>query len=194
MVLREETVTGRRVLRLVSGRAGVPLPWIPDQVRNDGWWRAARGGWRRRLGGSRPAPLDSGSESGTTVGGGRPVEGWRRRSSLRSGSSRAAPLGCGSSPETRGVKCGRRGAVRAATANHRLRFLGFARNDRGALWWNDRSRNRSRNSARSGGRELYGWRASGPVLARDARGSYGSSLRSRMNIVRALRMTLGNSR
>ena len=41
--------------------------------------------------------------------------------------------------ETRGVKCGRRGAVRAATANHRLRFLGFARNDRaGSLWWNDR--------------------------------------------------------
>ena len=37
-----------------------------------------------------------------------------------------------------GVKCGRRGAVRAATANQRLRFLGFARNDRGALWWNDR--------------------------------------------------------
>ena len=37
-----------------------------------------------------------------------------------------------------GVKCGRRGAVRAATANRGLRFLGFARNDRGALWWNDR--------------------------------------------------------
>ena len=48
------------------------------------------------------------------------------------------PLGCGSSREKRGVKCGRRGAVRAATANHRLRFLGFARNDRGLLWWNDK--------------------------------------------------------
>ena len=35
------------------------------------------------------------------------------------------------------MKCGRRGAVRAATANRGLRFLGFARNDRGALWWND---------------------------------------------------------
>ena len=129
MVLRGKAVTGRRVLRLVSGRAGAPLPWIPDQVRNDGWWRAAGGGWRRRLGGSR-----------------------------------AAPLGCGSSPATRGVKCGRRGAVRAATANHRLRFLGFARNDRGALWWNDREGN-------CGGMTLgrYGWRASGPVLARDAR-------------------------
>ena len=30
-----------------------------------------------------------------------------------------------------GVKCGRRGAVRAATANRGLRFLGFARDDRG---------------------------------------------------------------
>ena len=54
-----------------------------------------------------------------------------------------------------GVKCGRRGAVRAATANRGLRFLGFARNDRGALRWNDIGR--------------YGGRASGPVLARDAR-------------------------
>ena len=140
-VLREETVTGPRVLRLVSGRAGAPLPWIPDQVRNDGWWRAARGGWRRRLGGSR-----------------------------------AAPLGCGSSPETRGVKCGRRGAVRAATTNHRLRFLGFARNDRGALWWNDIGTLRSE-GLRSG---VGAWRA------------VGSSLRSRMTLW-ALRMKLGNS-
>ena len=59
-----------------------------------------------------------------------------------------------------GVKCGRRGAVRAATANRRLRFLGFARNDRGALWWNDIGR--------------YGGRASGRALARDARRFFAS--------------------
>ena len=105
MERRRGAFTGDTSPRGKSGNSGVcvaPRTWIPDQVRNDDWWRAVRRGWRRRLGGSR-----------------------------------AAPLGCGSSPETRGVKCGRRGAVRAATANHRLRFLGFARNDRGALWWND---------------------------------------------------------
>ena len=59
-----------------------------------------------------------------------------------------------------GVKCGRRGAVRAADANRRLRFLGFARNDRGALWWNDIGR--------------YGGRASGRALARDARRFFAS--------------------
>ena len=38
MVMCEETITVRRVLRLVPGRAGAPLPWIPDQVRNDDGW------------------------------------------------------------------------------------------------------------------------------------------------------------
>ena len=68
------------------------------------------------------------------------------------------------------------------TANRGLRFLGFARNDRGALWWN-------------------GGRASGRALARDARrffaslkndrGGEGGMARSRGRLVRRRRVTRG---
>ena len=74
----------------------------------------------------------------------------------------------------RGMKCGRRGAVRAATANRGLRFLGFARNDRGgARWWSDRrelSWRRQLGADGSRGLRTWCWRV--------PRG--GSSLRSRM--------------
>ena len=57
------------------------------------------------------------------------------------------------------MKCGRRGAVRAADANRGLRFLGFARNDRGALWWNDRGALGGMTlSAMPGGRPGGRWR------------------------------------
>ena len=162
MVLREETVTGRRVLRLVSGRAGVPLPWIPDQVRNDGWWRAARGGWRRRLGGSRPLPWIPDQVRNDGLEGG----GFARKV------TEAARCGWNDSPETRGVKCGRRGAVRPRLPTAGLDFSASLE-IRGALWWNW--------DATVGGPPVRCWRVT--------RGRFFAALRMTK---KALRMKLGS--
>ena len=61
----------------------------------------------------------------------------------------------GRNDESGRVKCARSGAMHAGTAKHRLRFLGFARNDMRALQGNDKVSEgaRGREGERARGRE-----------------------------------------